>query len=90
MFPGVQLVQRQDPHNANYQITLMGAQLQNAIVQSHIQQYQAHENYLMLEKKKEKLTDQGQKINIMAATYNNLVNANANLNIQVCLKNFFF
>ena len=90
MFPGVQVVQRQDPHNIDYQLTLAGAQLQNAIVQSHIQQYQAHEDYLMLENKKTKLKDQGQKISMMVAQYQHLMNRTPNNNAEVSLKKFIF
>ena len=90
MFPGVQVVQRQDPNDVNYQLTLMGAQLQNAYVQSHIQQYQAHEEYQKLQKKKAKLTDQTQKIMRMCSTFDYIAGMQANQHIEVSLKNFFF
>ena len=90
MFPGVQVVQRQDPHSIDYQLTLMGAQIQNAYVQSHIQQYQAHEDFQKLEKKKAKITDQTQKIMRMCSTFDYIAGRQANQYVEVSLKIFFF
>ena len=90
-FPGVQLVQKKDTNTADYQLRLMYAQIQNNVINSHINQFQVKQQFEVLEERKKKVLAQGHKLEMMNNSLSLLVQQNPNINTQVRLifLNFF-